>query len=209
MFLLWHRVKCPINVHGASLHSEPSKCFSDVNKETTNIQIERKEISQATCLPISSFCQLISYIEVCLFSIIKNIVNIYINCTTYIQIHTVLYSKILFLYCYPVAPCIASWTNFFDTSTAWYWQYKGEKWRLLMTYPASGQIFRRFGLCCCETQVSVGAIQGVGLNQGSRAVVTALLTALRRMMLHKGHSSVLRSTIIQKIMAKSLLPSVV
>lgn len=35
----------------------------------------------------------ISYREVCLFSIIKNIVNIYINCTTYIQIHTVLYSK--------------------------------------------------------------------------------------------------------------------
>lgn len=33
--------------------------------------------------------------EVCLFSIIKNIVNIYMNCTTYIQIHTVLYSKFL------------------------------------------------------------------------------------------------------------------
>lgn len=75
------------------LHSEPFKCFSNVNKEKTNIQIEGYYISQATFLTTSSFCQLISHNEVCLFRIIKNIVNIYINCTTYIQIHTVLYSE--------------------------------------------------------------------------------------------------------------------
>lgn len=90
-------------------------------------------MSDSTFLPISSFYQLISYNEVCLFSIIKNIVNIYINCTTYIQIHTVLYSKIFLPYCYPVAPCIASWTNYLDTYTEWYWQYKGGKWYSLMT----------------------------------------------------------------------------
>lgn len=94
VFFLWHRVNYKsIYVHGASLHSEPFKCFSDVKKERTNIQISGNDISRATFLPISSFCQLISYNEVCLFGIIKNIVNIYINCTTYIQIHTVLYSK--------------------------------------------------------------------------------------------------------------------
>lgn len=82
----------------------PFKCFSDVNKSRKNKQIAGKKIPQATFIPTD---QLI-YNEVCLFSIIKNIVNIYINCTTYIQIHTVLYSKISLLYCRPVAPCIAS-----------------------------------------------------------------------------------------------------
>lgn len=82
------------------------------------------EVSEAASYPIPSFSQLISYSEVCLLSFIKNIVNIYINCTTYIQIHTVLYSKDSCLCCYPVAPCIASWRNYTETSKVWYQRYQ-------------------------------------------------------------------------------------
>lgn len=106
-----------------------------------------------------NFCQTISYKEVCLFSIIKNIVNIYINCTTYIQIHTVLYSKVFLLQCYPVAPCIASWTNYLPTSTMWYWQHKGVKWHSLMVHSTTGQILQRFGLYPGEMVITVCPVQ--------------------------------------------------
>lgn len=52
-----------INVHGTALHSEPFKCFSDVNKDK-HTNLNDNDISQATFLPISSFCQLVSYNEV-------------------------------------------------------------------------------------------------------------------------------------------------
>lgn len=52
-----------INVHGTALHSEPFKCFSDVNKDK-HTNLNDNDISQATFLPISSFYQLVSYNEV-------------------------------------------------------------------------------------------------------------------------------------------------
>lgn len=122
----------------------------------------------------------------CLFSIIKKNVNIYINCTTYIQIHTVLYSNISLLYCYPVAPYIASWKNYLDISTVWYWQYKGgRKWHSTLMHSAGGiEDWSRCGW------------HWVGLGHRPPQSQTAL---------HNRHSSALKSTSIQKIMPNSLL----
>lgn len=45
----------------------------------------------------------------------------------------------------------------------------------------------------------------MGLNRSRQTLFISGLLAARKTMLHKGHSSVLRSTIIQKIMAKNLI----
>lgn len=69
----------------------------------------------------------------------------------------------------------------------------------------------------CETVFGAGPARGhkhmkvcVWFSARRRQIlVTSRVTAVRETTLHEGHSSVLGSTIIQKIMAKSLTGSVV
>lgn len=77
--------------------------------------------------------------------------------------------------------------------------------KMAFTIDAFCQWLRRFGLDRCRHG------QGVAdTGRGSiKAEATSHLTALKKTMLHKGHSSALRSTIIQKIMANSLFTLVI